>query len=193
MKLPAHIALFASGGGSNAEAIIRHFMNHPHIHVGLVLTNHSAAGVIERAKELNVETKYFTRDQFRESEEILEALRHHEITHIVLAGFLLQVPASLIKEYPSRIINIHPSLLPKFGGKGMYGMKVHEAVKQANESETGITIHEVNEHYDDGRVLFQTSCIVESMDTPAQIARKVQALEHHHFPLVIEKWIASTK
>lgn len=193
MKLPARLALFASGSGSNAEVIIHHFKNHPQIQVALVLTNNATSGVIERAHKLEVETKIFTRDQFRENEPILQALRQHEITHIILAGFLLQVPTSLIQEYPSRIINIHPSLLPKFGGKGMYGMKVHEAVKQSGETETGITIHEVNEHYDDGRVLFQAKCSVTSMDTPEQIARNVQALEHHHFPLVIEKRILSTK
>ena len=193
MKLTSRLALFASGSGSNAEVIIRHFKNHPQIRVALVLTNNATAGVIERAHKLEVETKIFTRDQFRESEPILQLLREYEITHIVLAGFLLQIPTSLIQEYPSRIINIHPSLLPKFGGKGMYGMKVHEAVKQSGETETGITIHEVNEHYDDGRVLFQAKCKVEATDTPEQIARNVQALEHHHFPLVIEKWILSTK
>ena len=193
MKLTSRLALLASGSGSNAEVIIRHFKNHPQIRVALVLTNNATAGVIERAHKLEVETKIFTRDQFRESEPIIEELRQNEITHIILAGFLLQIPASLIKQYPSRIINIHPSLLPKFGGKGMYGMKVHEAVKQSGETETGITIHEVNEHYDDGRVLFQAKCSVTSMDTPEQIARNVQALEHHHFPLVIEKWILSAK
>lgn len=193
MKLTSRLALFASGSGSNAEVIIRHFKNHPNIQVELVLTNNAAAGVIERAQKLDVQTKCFTREQFRESEPILLALRQHEITHIVLAGFLLQIPTSLIQEYPFRIINIHPSLLPKFGGKGMYGMKVHEAVKQSGEIETGITIHEVNEHYDDGRILFQAKCKVEATDTPEQIARNIQALEHHHFPLVIEKWIASTK
>ncbi|MCE2997335.1 MAG: phosphoribosylglycinamide formyltransferase [Cyclobacteriaceae bacterium] len=193
MKLTSRLALFASGSGSNAEVIIRHFKNHPQIEVALVLTNNATAGVIERAQKLDVQTKFFTREQFRESEPILQLLREYEITHIVLAGFLLQIPTSLIQEYPSRIINIHPSLLPKFGGKGMYGMKVHEAVKQSGETETGITIHEVNEHYDDGRVLFQAKCKVEATDTPEQIARNVQALEHHHFPLVIEKWILSTK
>lgn len=193
MKLTSRLALFASGSGSNAEVIIRHFKNHANIQVEMVLTNNATAGVIERAQKLDVQTKYFTREQFRESEPILQALRQQEITHIVLAGFLLQIPTSLIQEYPSRIINIHPSLLPKFGGKGMYGMKVHEAVKQSGETETGITIHEVNEHYDDGRVLFQAKCKVEVMDTLEEIARNVQALEHHHFPLVIEKWIASTK
>lgn len=193
MKLTSRLALFASGSGSNAEVIIRHFKNHPNIQVELVITNNATAGVIERAQKLDVQTKCFTREQFRESEPILQALRQHEITHIVLAGFLLQIPISLIQEYPCRIINIHPSLLPKFGGKGMYGMKVHEAVKQSGDTETGITIHEVNEHYDDGRVLFQAKCNVEPSDTPEQIARNVQALEHHHFPLVIEKWIASTK
>jgi len=193
MKLPARLALFASGSGSNAEVIIRQFKNHPQIEVALVLTNNATAGVIERAQKLDVKTTFFTREQFRESEPILQLLRQYEITHIVLAGFLLQIPTSLIQEYPSRIINIHPSLLPKFGGKGMYGMKVHEAVKGSGETETGITIHEVNEHYDDGRVLFQATCKVQETDTPEQIARNVQALEHQHFPLVIEKWATSTK
>jgi phosphoribosylglycinamide formyltransferase 1 len=193
MELPANLALFASGSGSNAEVIIRHFENHPNIHVALLLTNNATAGVIERAQKLHVETEFFTRDQFRESDKIQEKLRQNKITHIVLAGFLLQIPPSLIREFPSRIINIHPSLLPKFGGKGMYGAKVHEAVKQAGEKETGITIHEVNEHYDEGRVLFQAACVVEALDTIEQISHNVQALEHQHFPHVIEKWIASTK
>lgn len=193
MKLTSRLALFASGSGSNAEVIIRHFKNHPQIQVELVLTNNATAGVIERAQKLDVKTLFFTRDQFRESDRVIESLELFGITHIVLAGFLLQIPTSLIQRFQSRIINIHPSLLPKFGGKGMYGMKVHEAVKQSGETETGITIHEVNEHYDEGRVLFQAKCKVKGTDTPDQIARNVQVLEHHHFPLVIEKWIALTK
>jgi phosphoribosylglycinamide formyltransferase-1 len=123
---------------------------------------------------------------------VLGWLKEAEITHIVLAGFLWMIPINLIRNYPDRIINIHPALLPKFGGKGMYGIKVHEAVKAAGDSETGITIHEVNAHYDEGKILFQQKCSLEKSDSPQQIAHKVQQLEHQHYPAVIEKWVATS-
>lgn len=185
------ICIFASGSGTNAEAIIKYFQHHPFIKVGLVLTNNPAAAVLEKAKKASVKSRVFNKSQFNESDEIVQLLQAHGITHLVLAGFLLLVPKNLVATYPNKIINIHPALLPKFGGKGMYGLKVHEAVKAADETETGITIHEVNEKYDEGKILFQVSCEVLPSDTPQQIATKVQALEHENYPRVVEKWITS--
>ena len=187
----AHLAIFASGNGTNAEAIIQYFQHHPSIKVSLLVSNNSEAKAIERANRLGVETNIFTKNQFRESDEIINALGKYNISHIILAGFLLQIPPDLIYAFPKRIINIHPSLLPKFGGKGMYGMKVHEAVKVAEETETGITIHEVNEEYDEGKIIFRASCHVEKTDSPENIAQKIHQLEHEHYPKVIEQWIIS--
>ena len=187
MTNKAFIAIFASGSGTNAEEIIKYFQGHPFIEITLLLSNNPDAYALVRAKKFGVATKVFTRIQFRESEEVVNWLKEAGITHIVLAGFLWLIPLSLIKTFP-RIINIHPALLPKYGGKGMYGMKVHEAVKAAGEKKTGITIHEVNEQYDEGRILFQTTCEVLSSDTPEQIADKIHLLEHAHYPKVIEKW-----
>jgi phosphoribosylglycinamide formyltransferase 1 len=131
----------------------------------------------------------FTKEQFVENGTVTALLAEARVTHVVLAGFLWLVPRHLVQHYPGKIINIHPALLPKFGGKGMYGMRVHEAVKQAAETETGLTIHEVNEHYDEGRYLFQAACPVVVDDTPATIAARVLALEHQHYPAVIERWV----
>jgi phosphoribosylglycinamide formyltransferase 1 len=184
-----HIAILASGNGSNAEVIIQYFKNHSEISIDLVLSNNANAFVLERAKNAGIASKYFTREQFKASEEILAWLEEKSITHIVLAGFLWLIPEYLIQAFPNKIINIHPALLPKFGGKGMYGMKVHEAVKQASEVESGITIHLVNQHYDEGKILFQGTCKVESHFSAAEIAERVQKLEHQHYPRVIEGWI----
>ncbi len=189
MKTPARIALFASGNGSNAEVVINYFKNRDSLKVVLLLSNNPQALALEKASRLGIEAKCFSKDEFREPENIIATLHQRKITHIVLAGFLLQIPAQLIKVFPSAILNIHPSLLPKFGGKGMYGLKVHEAVRQAGETETGITIHEVNEQYDEGRIVFQATCPVLTTDLPADIAQKVQRLEHENFPIVIEQWI----
>ena len=155
------------------------------------MSNNPEAYALTRAKKFGVETKVFNRIQFRESEEVIEWLKEAKVTHIVLAGFLWLVPQHLVKAFRDRIINIHPALLPKYGGKGMYGMKVHEAVKAAGETETGITIHKVNERYDEGLILFQTTCEVSPLDTPDQIAEKIHRLEHAHYPKVIEQWIMS--
>jgi phosphoribosylglycinamide formyltransferase 1 len=186
---PHRIAIFASGSGSNAEEIIRYFEYHPSIEVRLLLSNNPSAQALQRAENLKVKTKAFNRTQFRETREVLQWLREEKITHLVLAGFLWLVPDYLTQNYSGKIINIHPALLPKFGGKGMYGMFVHEAVKAATESETGITIHEVNEHYDEGMVIFQATCGIDETDTPQSIASKVQKLEHMHYAKVIEGWI----
>ncbi|TXI69096.1 MAG: phosphoribosylglycinamide formyltransferase [Cyclobacteriaceae bacterium] len=188
----ARIAIFISGGGSNAEKIINHFQNHQSIKVVLLLSNNPDAYGLQRAARYNIATLVFNKMQFRESDEIVSVLKAAGVTHIVLAGFLWLIPQNLIEAFPGRIINIHPALLPKFGGKGMYGMRVHEAVHEAGENETGITIHEVNAHYDEGKVLAQQKCRIEKSDSPEQIAAKVQHLEHQYYPMIIEKWITTS-
>jgi phosphoribosylglycinamide formyltransferase 1 len=185
----SRIAIFASGSGTNAEQIMLRFQQHTQIEVALVLSNKSDAFVLERAKKFGVPSKVFTRQQFRETEEVLGWLTENRITHVVLAGFMWLMPENIIRAYPNKIINIHPALLPKYGGKGMYGHHVHEAVKAAGEKETGITIHLVNEHYDEGKILFQATTKLDGTDTPHTIAGKVHALEYQHYPEQIERWI----
>jgi phosphoribosylglycinamide formyltransferase-1 len=180
------LALFASGSGSNAEKIVTYFRGHPRIAVRLILCNNPQAGVIARAERLGVPLVLFNRDDLR-SGRVLELLRENGIDWLVLAGFLWLVPKALVEAFPGRILNLHPALLPKFGGKGMYGHFVHEAVVAAGERESGITIHRVNEHYDEGAVVFQARFPVEPTDTPDDVARKGQALEHEWFPKVIEQ------
>lgn len=183
------LAIFASGSGTNAEEIMKRFQHHGSIDVVLLLSNNPQAYALERARKFNIPTKVFNRTIFRESEEVLLWLKERSVSHLVLAGFMWLIPAYLIKAFPGKIINIHPALLPKFGGKGMYGMHVHEAVKAAGEKETGITIHEVNEQYDEGKILFEARCEVSSSDSPDDIAKKVHQLEYAHYPRVIEEWI----
>lgn len=192
MNKKARIAVLASGSGTNAEAIFNYFRNHPLIEVVLLLCNNSEAQVLSRAEKFDIPVRLVSKKEFNNESFMLELLNSAEITHFVLAGFLWLIPAYLIRAFPDRIVNIHPSLLPKYGGKGMYGMKVHEAVKQAGEIETGITIHLVNEKYDEGRVLFQQTCAVADSDSPEQVARKVHQLEHNSYPKVIETWILSS-
>jgi len=186
------IAIFASGSGSNAEAIMKYFKNHEDIGIELLLTNNPNAYAIERAKKFGVVCKVFTKQDV-EAETILEWLRAAGITHVVLAGYLWLIPEYLVKAYPEGIVNIHPALLPKYGGKGMYGMKVHEAVRAANESETGITIHLVNTKYDEGKILAQKRVRVSESDTPHDIAVKVHELEHEFYPEIIRDWILNLK
>lgn len=185
--MTSNIAIFASGSGSNAQNIVEYFQNSPVFSFPLIISNRNDAFVHDRARALNIPSLTFSREEFETGEKIETALQQHKITHIVLAGFLLKIPDILIKQYPDRIINIHPALLPKFGGKGMYGDKVHVAVKQAGETETGITIHYINEHYDEGNVIFQAKCCLTDEDTPATIAQKVHALEYEHYPKIIEQ------
>lgn len=189
MKSEIRIAIFASGSGTNAEEIMKHFQQNPAIKVVLLLSNNPEAYALERAKKFNIPSRVFNREQWRSTECVLEWLTEKKVTHVVLAGFLWLVPTNLIKAFPGKIINIHPSLLPKHGGKGMYGMKVHEAVKNAGDKESGISIHVVNEHYDEGELLFQAKCSIDEADTPVTIAQKVHQLEYKHFPSVIEQWI----
>lgn len=186
------LAIFASGTGTNAEAILRYFEDDPNVIIALILSNNPNAGVLDRAVRFGVPAKVFNREQFRNS-DVLGWLQEKAITHIVLAGFLWLIPGSILSAYPQRILNIHPALLPKFGGRGMYGSKVHEAVKAASETETGISIHEVNEHFDEGKILFQARCKVEPYDTPEEIAQRVHELEYKHFPRVIKEWVTKNK
>jgi phosphoribosylglycinamide formyltransferase-1 len=186
------IAIFASGSGSNAEKIATYFQDHEHARVSLILTNNPEAGVIRRARKLHIPVVIFDRKTFYDSERILELLKNDQIDFIVLAGFMMLIPDFLVHAYPHKMINIHPALLPKYGGKGMYGQFVHEAVVAAKEKESGISIHFVNEQYDEGDIIFQTTCEVLASDTPDDVADKIHALEHFHFPRVIEQVIAET-
>jgi phosphoribosylglycinamide formyltransferase 1 len=188
MSQKFRIAIFASGSGTNAEAIMKYFKDHPLIKIELVLTNNPNALVLERAKKFAVPAKVFNREEFA-SDEVVKWLQEYGVTHIVLAGFLWLIPASLLKPYPNQIINIHPALLPKFGGRGMYGMKIHELIRSLNETETGITIHLINDKYDEGPILYQGRCEVGRADTPKDIANKVHQMEYANYPLVIEQWI----
>ena len=180
------IVIFASGSGTNAENIIKYFKNSNTAQVSLVLSNKENAGVFDRCKNHQIRCLYFKKSDFSDSEKVLNLLKK-EADFIVLAGFLLKVPENIIQAFPNKIINIHPALLPKYGGKGMYGMNVHKAVKENGESETGITIHFVNEHYDEGGIIFQARTSVEEIDSPETIASKVHELEYEHFPRVIEE------
>ncbi len=186
-----NLAIFASGTGSNAQKIIDYFRAHPHIRVALVVSNKQDAPVLDIARANGIETIVLRRQDFYETEQLLQELRDRQIDFIVLAGFLWLIPPYLVRAFDRRIINIHPALLPKYGGKGMYGMHVHEAVKAADEHETGITIHYVNEKYDDGDIILQKKCVLAPEDTSQEIARKVQALEHRYFAPVIEQLLQS--
>ena len=166
---------------------MEHFAAHPRVRVGGVLTNNPNAGALERAARWGVPSRVFSRAEFYQSDDVPQWLRERSVSFVVLAGFLWLTPPSLVAAFPNRIVNIHPALLPKFGGQGMYGMRVHEAVVAAGEKESGITVHYVNERYDEGRILFQATCPVAPDDAPADVARKVQELEHRYFPGVIEK------
>jgi phosphoribosylglycinamide formyltransferase-1 len=187
-----NIAIFASGTGSNAMRIMAYFKDHPQVAVGLVVSNKPDAPVLARATAEGVPTLVINRAGFYETEELLEQLAHHRITFIVLAGFLWLVPGYLVRAFEGRMVNIHPALLPAYGGKGMYGMRVHEAVKRDGAARTGITIHQVNEKYDEGQAVFQAECPVLPEDTPEDIARRVQQLEHQHFAPVLEQLLLTT-
>ncbi|MDR2868798.1 MAG: phosphoribosylglycinamide formyltransferase [Bacteroidales bacterium] len=186
-----NIAILASGSGSNAENIITYFEGNDSIKASLIVSSKENACVLERARRLRVPAVVIPHRDWETGDKILALLQQHHIDFIVLAGFLLRIPELLLQAYPSKIINIHPALLPKFGGRGMYGNRVHEAVVAAGEKESGITIHYVNERYDEGQVIFQAECKVIDEDSPADVAKKVHALEYEHFPRIIEKVINS--
>lgn len=183
------IAIFASGAGSNARAIIHHFRDHQDIVIGLVACNKPGAGVLDIATEAGIPVLMIEKEPFFRGNGYVDELKAAGISHIVLAGFLWKIPSALVQAYAGRIINIHPALLPNYGGKGMYGALVHEAVIRNGEIESGITIHEVDELYDHGQPIFQARVPVTPTDTPASLATKIHALEHAHYPRVIEAWV----
>ncbi|GAB4130666.1 MAG: phosphoribosylglycinamide formyltransferase [Raineya sp.] len=188
-----NIAIFASGSGTNAEKIFQHFQNHKSIRVSCLLSNKQDAFALERAKKWNIPTYTFNQTDLCQDGRIAEILEKEQIDWIVLAGFLWLLPAWLIEKYPKKIINIHPALLPKYGGKGMYGMKVHQTVWNNKEPFTGITIHYANAVYDEGEVIFQEKVAITPEDTPETIAKKVHQLEYQYFPAVIEDTIKRAK
>ncbi|MBN2639392.1 MAG: phosphoribosylglycinamide formyltransferase [Bacteroidales bacterium] len=183
------IALFASGSGTNVENIIQYFKKKSRVQIVLVLTNNPKAGVIERAKRLGVPVHIFDKTTLMSTNNISSVLQQFSVNLIVLSGFLLKVPQYLIDDFPEAIINIHPALLPGFGGKGMYGMNVHKAVIESGELKSGITIHLVNEHYDKGRVLFQQAIDIDKEETPDSLAKRIHELEYKYFPQIIESFL----
>ena len=183
-----NIAIFASGSGSNAENLINHFSQSNRARVKLILTENPKAFVIQRANRLKISSHIFTMEQLK-SGEILELLKQLEIDFIVLAGFLKLLPQPIVETFGRRVVNIHPALLPKYGGKGMYGMNVHRAVIASKEIYSGITIHIVNTQYDEGDILFQAKCDILPSDTPETLAERIHALEYEHFPKVVEGYI----
>jgi phosphoribosylglycinamide formyltransferase-1 len=187
MNKPINIALFASGSGTNVENIYNYFSKNQHIKISCILCNKPDAYVITRAQRLSIDFLLFNRSDFENSNKILTYLEAQNVELIVLAGFLWLIPDWLIEKFPQRILNIHPALLPKYGGKGMYGDKVHYAVYENNEKESGISIHFVNKNYDEGQIIFQKSVKLDLSDTPNSIASKVHELEYHYYPTIIEK------
>ena len=184
------IAILASGSGSNAENITNYFKSNSEVEISIILSNKKDAFVLERAKKLNIPNKSFSRNHFYETNTIVDLLKGKQIDLIVLAGFLWLVPDSLIRAFPNAIVNIHPALLPNYGGQGMYGMNVHNAVIDNKEKESGITIHLVNEKYDDGETILQAKCQISENDTAENLAYKIHELEYKHFPRAIENYLS---
>jgi len=187
--IPIRLAILASGSGTNAENIIRFFSTDKRVEIGLIISNKPDAQVHQRAKDLGIPSFTYAKDILNDGKTMAQLLRNERVDFIVLAGYLAKVPAELIFAYPKRILNIHPALLPKFGGKGMYGNHVHQAVVDAKEKESGITIHLVNENYDEGSIVFQAKCPVLEDDTADDVASRVHELEYRHYPEVIGRWI----
>jgi phosphoribosylglycinamide formyltransferase-1 len=185
-----NIAIFASGSGTNAENMIRYFAGNRSVKVAVVLSNNPAAEVHARAGRLLVPSFTFTRNEFTVASPVISKLEEYDVGAIILAGFMNRISERLLNAFPGKIINIHPALLPKYGGKGMYGMHVHEAVVAAGEKESGITIHYINEYYDEGEIIFQASCPLSPTDTPEDVATKVHALEYAHYPRVVENLLS---
>lgn len=185
--MTARLAVFASGAGSNAQKIIDHFKKSPQIEVALVVCNNPQAGVLAIAQQEQIETLLIDKQLFTKGDAYLPLLKEKNIQFLILAGFLWKIPDTLVKAYPQKIINIHPALLPKYGGKGMYGQWVHQAVIAAGDAKSGITIHYVDEIYDHGAIIFQATCDVNPQDTPETLAQKIHTLEHRYFPQIIEK------
>jgi phosphoribosylglycinamide formyltransferase 1 len=184
------IAIFASGSGSNAENLIRYFYGSSLVNKVIIITDNANAYVTQRAQKLNVVCKIINKEDINNG-NLLKYLVNEGINFIVLAGFLRLIPSAIIEAFPSKIVNIHPALLPKYGGKGMYGLNVHQAVIEAKEVESGITIHYVNRNYDEGSIIFQAKCPVISCDKPETLAERIHELEHEHYPRVIERLLRS--
>ena len=187
------IAIFASGSGSNAQRIMEHFKRHKEMEVAIVLSNRADSYVLQRADNFEIPTHVFSKEELYDSATILKLLKNLNIDIIVLAGFLWLIPENIIRQYPKRIINIHHALLPKYGGKGMYGDIIHETVIANHDHETGITIHYVNETFDEGEIIYQNKCLVENTDTTEKLAYKVHQLEHLHYPRIIEDLLKKTE
>lgn len=190
-KMEKNLVILASGNGSNAQNIAEYFADHNDVNVTSVATNKADAGVIKRAEKLDIPVLVFSKSDLLDPSKLTAILKKMNPDLIILAGFLLQIPEHFIETFPNRIVNIHPALLPKFGGKGMYGMNVHKAVKEAGEEKTGITIHFVNENYDEGEIVFQASTDLSPNDSATDIANKIHALEQEHFPKVIDSILKS--
>ncbi|PRY10594.1 formyltetrahydrofolate-dependent phosphoribosylglycinamide formyltransferase [Pontibacter ummariensis] len=188
-----NIVIFASGSGSNAQRLLEHFEHHPEIRVAALFSNNPKAYALQRAETFHVPALLFSRDEFYSTNKVVEQIKSFQPDLIVLAGFLWLVPQNLLQAFPNRIINIHPALLPQYGGKGMHGLHVHAAVVQAGEKESGITIHHINEEYDKGEFILQERCPVLPQDTPEELAARVLQLEHKHLPLVVEKLLLEKK
>ncbi|CAH0159250.1 Phosphoribosylglycinamide formyltransferase [Pedobacter sp. Bi27] len=187
------IAIFASGSGSNAQKLMEHFKRSNEIEISLVLTNNADAYVLQRADNFEIPTHIFDKNEFYKTDEIIDLLKNLEIDFVVLAGFLWLIPKNLIHAYPGRIVNIHPAILPKFGGKGMYGDHVHNAVMAAGETEGGITIHYVNENYDEGEYIYQARYRIDKNDNLEMVKFKGQQLEHQHYPRIVETIVKKIK
>lgn len=180
------VTLFASGEGTNAENCMKYFQHHPSVYINLIVSNNPSAPVLEKAKKYHVPVKVILKQEWADIDKIIDFLKQQTTDLIVLAGYLALLPPPLVKAFSGRIINLHPALLPKFGGKGMYGAKVHQAVLDQKETETGITIHEVNEEYDKGKILFQKKIKINSNDTVSSIEKNIRELEFYYLPRVIE-------
>lgn len=181
------LSIFASGGGSNAQKFFEHFQDHPKVKIVSVFTNNQSAGVIDRAEKFNIPVSVYNRTYWQSGQRIIDLLEADQVDFIVLAGFMLLIPEALVQKYSDRIFNIHPALLPKYGGQGMFGMNVHRAVKAAAEKESGLTIHYVNEEYDKGKIIFQDKCQIDPSDSAEDIAAKVLKLEHKNYAKVVEQ------
>jgi len=189
-KQPIYMAIFASGAGSNAQKIIDYFRNNDLIKIALIVCTKPGAGVLNIAEQENISSILINREKFFNEDAYLDVLKKDKIDFIVLAGFLWKVPSLLLQSYPNKIINIHPALLPKHGGKNMYGNHVHEAVIASGSKESGITIHYVDEHYDNGDIIFQAKCSVDENETAETLAQKIHLLEYKHYPVIIEEVIS---
>jgi phosphoribosylglycinamide formyltransferase 1 len=181
------LAILISGSGTNALNIIEYFSDNKGVEIAVLISNKMHSLALQKAQDKGVETVVFNNQSFKKNTEVLSVLQSYSINFIVLAGFLLKIPLDIVRAFHNKIINIHPSLLPKFGGKGMYGQYVHEAVVAANEKESGISIHYVNEEYDEGAIIFQSKIAVDKNDSASSLAKKIQQLEYRYFPVIIEK------